>query len=904
MGSAGAALLLSILLQCASVFAVKVSYTCHETTVADKEFRLNFRLDPESNTDITGVKTYVSPTVLTSPECSATLSGGIYELSTTIDVGTSECGATLDSGTVYKMLVRAEGTVNYYEIQCDTPSLLKSTVKTSEFQTSAVKSNYMHRPNPTDVKFQVVEADGSYVPTSNVYEGQDIKLRLIYNKGAIEYGPQNLGYVFHTGSTPHFGETELIIQIMTPGLGTEVKIEGQLDGNEFIYYSKVKRDSAVEITIPNEYYGPGNGAGKSNWKIVGKAIKITALHDRIGVKVISRAIGSFTERSFIAIPDDAVSHDSTYEYTLHNIDAVTAQVIAIPFGSSTINVAFNDYDAAADNVKIDGTAVVSGSTNENVMLSEYDVFELRCGPSAECANIHLTSSEPFVVLVTRATGTFSSYDEDLATMLLPSHNSAERYVLFYPPSFDNSYTMVDPVDDQRVSFLTPGGLEQKGGSTENYNYFDKKRSQFSGFTGDAFEIMSDNPIAVYGVFPDNDPDSTEDRATFTLPSISQWGVRQYFYATEGRKYDLYFVAYKTDMAEIKLKLGTITTSFTGPSLGDAASFSTNRADVPRVQGETGVRFEYFFLLDFEVEDTDAFAIESGLVEFRSRRPFMLMIIEKAADGKLRQAYSPWGVRYPTTNLCTPTTSDHTFSPAFGASFSTKPGDLLDNDCDGLVDEELNNGINDDGAINGDTNVDEDLALGEIYERGIEVDKLVFDVLGSFGSSNMETVISGGCNTEAEIFSDIGTFSHNTDLSSLFDDYWVLDSETFDAFKITSESDVYFQVEYDVCYDGDLETTCANPTCRKRRSSDRKKEGSGRRAITSLKLHRNDSTEIKDAIREEKPEYEKDDIIFGHPCFSSVEFWTRVGGLLAIILMEASMIGGMLAYKRRVLNSFK
>ncbi|WAQ94626.1 hypothetical protein MAR_007097 [Mya arenaria] len=671
--SAGAALLLSILLQCASVFAVKVSYTCHETTVADKEFRLNFRLDPESNTDITGVKTYVSPTVLTSPECSATLSGGIYELSTTIDVGTSECGATLD---------------------CDTSSLLKSTVKTSEFQTSAVKSNYMHRPNPTDVKFQVVEADGSYVPTSNVYEGQDIKLRLIYNKGAIEYGPQNLGYVFHTGSTPHFGETELIIQIMTPGLGTEVKIEGQLDGNEFIYYSKVKRDSAV----------------------------------------ISRAIGSFTERSFIAIPDDAVSHESTYEYTLHNIDAVTAQVIAIPFGSSTINVAFNDYDAAADGVKIDGTAVVSGSTNENVMLSEYDVFELRCGPTAECANIHLTSSEPFVVLVTRATGTFSSYDEDLATMLLPSHNSAERYVLFYPPSFDNSYTMVDPVDDQRVSFLTPGGLEQKGGSTENYNYFDKKRSQFSGFTGDAFEIMSDNPIA--------------------------WGVRQYFYATEGRKYDLYFVAYKTDMAEIKLKLGTITTSFTGPSLGDAASFSTNRADVPRVQGETGVRFEYFFLLDFEVEDTDAFATESGLVEFRSRRPFMLMIIEKAADGTMRQAYSPW---------------------------------------------------DDDGAINGDTNVDEDLALGEIYERGIEVDKLVFDVLGSFDSSNMETVISGGCNTEAEIFSGIGTFSHNTDLSSLFDDYWVLDSETFDAFKITSESDVYFQVEYDVCYDGDLETTCANPT---------------------------------------------------------------------------------------------
>lgn len=37
-------------------------------------------------------------------------------------------------------------------------------------------------------------------------------------------------------------------------------------------------------------------------------------------------------------------------------------------------------------------------------------------------------------------------------------------------------------------------------------------------------------------------------------------------------------------------------------------------------------------------------------------------------------------------------TNETFPFAFSSNFSTAPGDIIDNDCDGFVDEELNNAI--------------------------------------------------------------------------------------------------------------------------------------------------------------------------------------------------------------------
>ena len=53
---------------------------------------------------------------------------------------------------------------------------------------SSVLANKISRFNPVGVTLQVVQANGRITPTTSVDLGEDIKLRLIYNRGSIETG--------------------------------------------------------------------------------------------------------------------------------------------------------------------------------------------------------------------------------------------------------------------------------------------------------------------------------------------------------------------------------------------------------------------------------------------------------------------------------------------------------------------------------------------------------------------------------------------------------------------------------------------------------------------------------------------------------------------------------------------
>lgn len=59
-------------------------------------------------------------------------------------------------------------------------------------------------------------------------------------------GPTNWGYTFHTAfaltSRPN---NTLTLQILTPGLGTDVRIEGYLENTEINQIVKVTRNTAV-----------------------------------------------------------------------------------------------------------------------------------------------------------------------------------------------------------------------------------------------------------------------------------------------------------------------------------------------------------------------------------------------------------------------------------------------------------------------------------------------------------------------------------------------------------------------------------------------------------------------------------------------------------------------------------
>ncbi|XP_052809319.1 uncharacterized protein LOC128237773 [Mya arenaria] len=130
-----------LLLQCTRVFALvhQVSYTCHKPINDADEFILELRLKPSGDTAVTGLQSAVKYYyVLTTPNCSATLTDGTYVLSKSINVEDSDCGVTkVDStASIYSLLFKALGTIQYYEVKCDTTKLLGSVASTSQFKTT------------------------------------------------------------------------------------------------------------------------------------------------------------------------------------------------------------------------------------------------------------------------------------------------------------------------------------------------------------------------------------------------------------------------------------------------------------------------------------------------------------------------------------------------------------------------------------------------------------------------------------------------------------------------------------------------------------------------------------------------------------------------------------------------
>ncbi|XP_052786036.1 uncharacterized protein LOC128221469 [Mya arenaria] len=769
MATCTVALVLLIAIQHAS--SIEVSYTCHES--ASGLFRLALRLNRQGDTLVTALRAYTTGAndvpVPDNPACEATSHvNGIFEVSTDIVLADTTCGFT-NTGSEYMFLFRAEGTIQYYTLKCDTDSLIANGVSSAEFQTTAVKSNLLHRANPLGVSFQVVEADGSYVPTNNVYIGQDIKLRLILNKGAESFGPDNWGYIFHTAISKDFEEdAELLLQIFTPGLGTEVKVEGQLPTSEFTCYAKVKRDDAVEISIPKAY-ADASSATLTEWVTSGGGIKVTSFHDRIGVKVIHRRPGTTLDAGRVVLPDDAIATlatGSTYVYSLHNSNAQQAQFGLVAFEDTTaITINYNEYTVSTETIE---GAPASGPT-DTVSLDEYQVLMMKGGSTI--GEIILEGDKPFGVFM-ESDFTVASPVNAVGLQFLPKHTAAKRFVLPFPSSYMFEYEFDDPVNDQGYTIENPGATVTRAEGAPVFVEGDLNGAS------DALEIISANPIHVHGIVPTQSTQAGNGRAGFVLPSLEQWSSRQHFYAMEGKKYDLIFVSHKGDMDDIKIKLGSITTSFIGSTLSSQTGFS--KTEVTRVMGETDPsRFEYYEHSDFQVTNTDDYRTECGLVEFQAapNRPFMLIIFEKTDAGVLHEAYLPFGVGYPPINLCTDTSSEHTFSSRFAGSFSSKPGDLLDNDCDGFTDEEVLNGEDDDG----DGYIDEDLALREIFERGIKVNELFYDTTNPSNAKNF--IIVNGCQEFKPATESIGHFTLNTALSDVFDDYWVIETNPFNAFKV-------------------------------------------------------------------------------------------------------------------------
>ncbi|WAR29358.1 hypothetical protein MAR_002926 [Mya arenaria] len=219
-------------------------------------------------------------------------------------------------------LFRAEGTIQYYTLKCDTDSLIANGVSSSEFQTTAGKSNLLHRANPLGVSFQ----------------------DLI------------IGDIFFTQ------QPQRILRKM----------------QNFCYKYSLqdwaqRSRSKVEISIPKAY-ADAFSATLTEWVTSGGGIKVTSFHDRIGVKVIHRRPGTTLDAGRVVLPDDAIATlatGSTYVYSLHISNAEQAQFGLVAFEDTTaITINYNEYTISAET--IDG-APASGPT-EIVSLDEYQLL--------------------------------------------------------------------------------------------------------------------------------------------------------------------------------------------------------------------------------------------------------------------------------------------------------------------------------------------------------------------------------------------------------------------------------------------------------------------------------------------------------------------------------------------------
>ncbi|XP_053387638.1 uncharacterized protein LOC128551164 [Mercenaria mercenaria] len=851
--------------------AQTVKYYCLPSQTTGNEFKFVVRLRTDGNTAVTGITAVdanVNPTTGSTPTASSCLttteeSTGIYALTGDIDVNALSCGIVSAGGSVYNIQIFAAGTLKYFTFSCDTTNLLPTSISlTNSFSTTGVTNVLHHRENPYGVKFHVFEADESFAPARSVSLGQNVILRMIYDTGHLENGPDNWGMVFHTGFIRHTG-SDLILQIVTPGFGTNVHITGNLAGNTIDQWVTVKRDSWVEFEITASEY-QASTATTTSWTTANRGLKIESRDDRIGVYL--KASKTNDADQLVVYPDDILGKSYRPFTSAAGAADSGLEVLVVGTQASTVTIKYNGFNIPGG-FKVAGNAVLPPSTD--VTLNEYDVLHILCDTS--CGDLQITSTENIAVVSgwdnqghkdnTGVTGHSSA-------QVLPVNYYSTKYVLVESPFGKTGFHVQneDPTDTT-LSLTDKTRTSTAVGSPYYLDWNTQGQS----------EAVFNKPVSLYMHSADG---ASLTPALVQYPSISQWSIYNSFPVKEGISYHITIVTTKDDTAGIKVSTGGITTGITASTLGAVPGFSVT--DVSQLSTAVGGTANYEIYNNnggFNVVGQHPARIETGLVELTASdtsKPFMLLVYE--SDGNSQTLHLPLGVRYPPTNPCNPT--------------KTKPGDNVDNDCDGLVDEEIPNGVDDDG----NNNADEDLALNTITAgfRGIYVKDLLVDDNPAFSSPT--TIHTSGCNIitpSSNILSTVQPFTKNTALSSVFSNYWVIETASFDAFKYVGKDTVYFRVTFDFCV-ADL-TLCEN-SCQASSGKRKRSTTSDDDKFVDLMVEiRGNKTEVHivdsnvNDVMAARQKDKENKATSGYPCTNSYVFWVPVALLLTIIMFETAMV---------------
>lgn len=595
-----------------------------------------------------------------------------------ITVDTNEvshsCGASVSTGSVkivfllFRVYAYSDTIISLaddaYNLQCRMDDLVGTTVSTGKAAVSA--NSTITLMEPQNGAYLLVRNDISKQPITLASIGDKAILSVEFNP-QIELGPDNYGTHFFVGflgndaiSTASTGEVYLIV-LPRYSVRTDVTVTTHYGSDT----RNVSDGTPLKIILPNDLMGCSEG-GQA--EVASKGVEINTYEMEVGVMVCNNQLD--TADCYTALPSD-VTGTEYYTVSMPAVNEASEFMIIAQEQNTSINITLPV--STGHNVTLNGS-VTSAGQMLHVTLNQRQTFHLAQTTNAEntshVSGYHIATDKKVSVL----SGNRRYGNDHMVDQIPPTNKLGTHFVL----------VPANPGSIQDIRHTTYIVQAVQAGNTVIKRYL--TNSTFDSYTitpsknppqlidvavGSPCELISDKPVIVIQVI--NPPTGTEgfDPAMVVMPPVNHWSPKYVAYF-RGLQY-LVSVVFQSEKASKMYTMSGYSIAVIGPKA---------------VNGPTG----YVFNTGNRVAGELSIQSSDGIT---TMMPIMYITNNAALDGI---ATLPFGYRYPTIDDCYPV---------------GRRGDLRDNDCDGKIDEELINEIDDDG----DERIDEDTVLGSAELAG-------------------------------------------------------------------------------------------------------------------------------------------------------------------------------------------
>lgn len=542
-----------------------------------------------------------------------------------------------------------------YRVRCRMDDLTGAVLMSEQLDASA--GAVITVLEPQNGAYLIVRKSSDSRPLSTATVGDKAYLSVEFNP-EIELGPDNYGthfFVGFLGNDPITGTTASQLYILLYpryAVRTDISVT---HGITTAHY-EILDGAPKKLVLPADLMGCSDG-GAAEIEDIG--VEINSYEMEIGVLVCNVETGSADCYSALPVDITGKEYVTTSMFAANEASEMmmigqedgTAVQIAIP-ASSTQTITLN------------GSQTSAGSTL-SITLNKRQAFHLaQTSSSATYSHVNgyfITSDKSISVI----SGNRKFANDHLSEQLPPTSKLGTSYVL----------TPADPMGDSRVTTYIVQAVASGDtvvtryltGSTSETHTITKTKYpplQIDVAAGAPCELTSDKPILVTQVV--NQPIATGfESAMVIMPAVIQWSPKYNIYHPDYEVTPIIVFKSPADVAKFKVNNNAITIQTTA------------------VNGPSG----YVYGPGITLPKSTSYTLKMN------DDITTMMVIAYASNGQpsasdIGIAFLPSGYRYSNRGDC------YTVG---------RRGDLRDNDCDGRIDEELVNALDDDG----DGLIDED-----------------------------------------------------------------------------------------------------------------------------------------------------------------------------------------------------